>query len=581
MKIIRVLAMTMPVILLISLIVPISVISGGYPEDFMDVECEPFEDVKEKIMNSGTTDVPTWNIGDSWTYHQETLQENYTWHESDYMHMIETVTYTVSDIGWFEYRGETHYAYNLTLDGTVSSDSHGQSGGYNINVQGGTTDGWQLRRVSDLALIGDYQERDVDALVMGFLGLNIYIEQYRAYDPPYETYNFPLSLGNDFWANSTCEIWGYYETSGADSSEDEFGDVVDYVQEVGVDDSYRSVTVPEGTFDNTYYVVNYMNDSDGTDKGQGLIRDWYDEDVGNYVKQYGFVANFMSRDTTWTFELMSYDIAENSNTQTISPSTAKIGDTVTISGQFPGYPDEPITISIPEGADPVNEWSTTTDENGYYSIDIEVPFAEDDAETLEYFSSVGLVASLDINPAEELVVSSLVIMHFTENDLQLDAGWNFVSMDLMPWQDLDNMINDEEMGIVDQYTRLMYYDAEMDRWSSYVPGRAEHFNGLEHWEYTIGFWIYITEETSLTYLGYEIETTNMTLYPGWNMIGIPSSAEGNHEVPVEVTRVGYFDLAAEYNISYYHDPENFTFEPGQGYWVYNGASEEVQWEIDY
>ncbi len=535
--------------------------------------------IQEELLNEDTTDVPTWRIGDSWTYHQDTLQDNYTWHDTDYMHIIETVTYTVSEIGWFEYENKTHYAYNLTLDGTVSGDSSGQSNGYAINIQSGTTTGWQLIRVSDLALIGDYQERDIDGTV-SCLAINIYTEQNRAYDPPYEVYNFPLSRGNDFWANSTCDIWGYYETSGAAEEQDTFGDTVDYIQEIGVANSYTSVAVPGGTFD-TYYVANYMNSSDGTDKGQGYVKNWYDADVGNYVKQKGLVANFMSRDTQWTFEYIEHTRASNPNSQNITPQEATIGDTVTVSGQFPGYPNEAITITIPEGATPVSEWYTMTDGNGNYSLDIEVPDAQDDAETLEYYSSVGLVTYLDIDHTEMVVTTLVIHEPVITQSISMNDGWNFVSTNLVPaHENLVNILDDPEYGIAGNYSKFMLFDAEQQRWSSYVPGRATHFNTYG-WNRTMGFWIFLDVNATLTVEGQVPESTDITLYPGWNMVGLPSSTAGNHGLPTEVTKIGYFDATATYNLSYDYAPESYEFQPGRGYWIYNGASEPVIWNVNY
>ncbi len=157
-------------------------------------------------------------------------------------------------------------------------------------------------------------------------------------------------------------------------------------------------------------------------------------------------------------------------------------------------------------------------------------------------------------------------------------GWNFVSFNLeMEDTDLEAILADIEGG----YDRLMYFDASLDEWLSYVPGRAERFNNLQSWDHTMGIWIRMNENATLVVVGTIPVSTDITLYPGWNMVGLPSSAADNHGLPAVVTKVGYFHSSAEYNLVYDYDPLSFVFEPGQGYWVYNDAEEPVVWSVDY
>ncbi|MFO8110207.1 MAG: C25 family cysteine peptidase [Thermoplasmata archaeon] len=168
-------------------------------------------------------------------------------------------------------------------------------------------------------------------------------------------------------------------------------------------------------------------------------------------------------------------------------------------------------------------------------------------------------------------------------DISLHAGgdadgWNLVSFNLAPG---DTSLTSILASIEGDYDRVMYYNASSNSWSSYVPERGEHFNNLHSWNHRMGIWIQVTEDTILTVEGMIPMTTDITLYPGWNMVGLPSSTSGDHGSPPEVTIVGYFDVTAEYNLAYDHDPANYTFEPGKGYWVYNGADEAVVWTVEY
>ncbi len=170
----------------------------------------------------------------------------------------------------------------------------------------------------------------------------------------------------------------------------------------------------------------------------------------------------------------------------------------------------------------------------------------------------------------------------TTMDIQLTAdadGWNFVSFNLeLGSTDLVDLLEDPDNGISGNYDKVMYFDS--GSWYSYVPDRADHFNNLGTWDNTMGVWIQMNVDDTLTVEGNEPGTTTVTLDPGWNMVGLPSSTSGNHDLPTEVTTVGYFDSSEEYNVAY-TDASGYEFSPGSGYWVYNDADHDVDWMIEY
>ncbi len=157
-------------------------------------------------------------------------------------------------------------------------------------------------------------------------------------------------------------------------------------------------------------------------------------------------------------------------------------------------------------------------------------------------------------------------------------GWNFMSFNIVPLdQELTKILEDIEGS----YDQLMYYDASADEWYSHVPGRTDHFNDLHSWDYTIGIWIRMNEDVTLNVPGTVPENTEITLYPGWNMIGVPTESAGNHGLPAEVEKIGYFDASAEYNLAYDHQPGQFIFEPGRGYQLYNAEEYPVTWTVSH
>ncbi len=171
------------------------------------------------------------------------------------------------------------------------------------------------------------------------------------------------------------------------------------------------------------------------------------------------------------------------------------------------------------------------------------------------------------------------------------GGWNFVSFNLdangdnyATSNDLVDILEDAEYGISGNYDRVMYYDANAGRWRSYVHGRTEHFNNLATWDRSMGLWINMATGDTLTIEGTAPTSTDITLYPGWTMVGLPSSTADtgtNHGLPADVTIVGYFDGTQTYNIAYNYDPATFTFEPGQGYWIYNPTAGNLLWTVSY
>ncbi len=157
-------------------------------------------------------------------------------------------------------------------------------------------------------------------------------------------------------------------------------------------------------------------------------------------------------------------------------------------------------------------------------------------------------------------------------------GWNFVSFNLIP---VDTSLEAILADIGGNYDKLMYFDASSGEWSSYVPGRAERYNNLQSWNHRMGIWIHVTTTDTLTIVGTAPASTDLTLYPGWTMVSLPSETAGNHGLPGEIDRLGYFDGTAEYNLAYSFDPDTFVFEPGQGYWIHNPGDTAVVWTIDY
>jgi len=241
-----------------------------------------------------------------------------------------------------------------------------------------------------------------------------------------------------------------------------------------------------------------------------------------------------------------------------------------------GYPitNNNVTVSNVDTSEHI--W-IHTDSNGYYELNL--------GTMTEYGHEDGDLFVLDTGTEEvefhaddawgeriDVTVSSGVV-----TEIPLDVGMNFISFNVDPHhQCLIDILEDPEHGISGEYESVTYYDASEDRWHSYVPGRADHFNDVDSWDRTVGIWLEVEHEVSLQVVGNQPSETVIDLYPGWNMVGYPGS--GN-TLPPEVDKIGVYDASAEYLISYIYEPWDHQMEPGKGYWIHNPTDSVIQWHV--
>lgn len=93
----------------------------------------------------------------------------------------------------------------------------------------------------------------------------------------------------------------------------------------------------------------------------------------------------------------------------------------------------------------------------------------------------------------------------------------------------------------------------------------------------------MTADDNLTIEGTAPVTTNITLEPGWNMVGYPSITDrlASETLPAKVSKIGVFDPYEDYNVNHILDLTKYTLTAGEGYWVYNDADHSVVWTVNY
>ena len=153
-------------------------------------------------------DVPNWRVGDTWVFdaafdvagliaaggvsaNVQTLTGTLT------SQLDRVVTETIENRSTLVYVVEssgTFGANGVSLDG--------YTGDLEVDY-----DGVEKYRVSDLALISRSMAMDVDFTAFGFINIDVAdITILTAYGPPQEGYDFPLSVGETWWSNTTTDV---------------------------------------------------------------------------------------------------------------------------------------------------------------------------------------------------------------------------------------------------------------------------------------------------------------------------------------------------------------------------------------
>ncbi len=380
-------------------------------------------------------------------------------------------------------------------------------------------------------------------------------------------------------------------------------------------------TAPELQFyyspsgDGTFRCYTPAIDSTGFEELELSFKHYYDAGSGQTIR-VETSSDGVDWDTLWTMtpgsdvgpETLTLDFTENVGSETLYLSWTYVGnafsvgftgwniDDIELTGEG-GEGDEHNLLTWDASADDPDEvaqyniYRSSTYDGTYDYVESAVAdgsvyyeYMDMDKGTADEILWWYIVRAEGINGMEEGNNDAVREPGSTETfDIPLTAGgaadgWNFVSFNLVPLSSsLETILGDIE----GDYDRVMYYDASTGQWSSYMPGRAARYNNLQSWNSEMGVWIRVTSGTTLTVEGTVPLTSDIPLYPGWNMVGLPSSASGTHGIPVEVDVVGYFDAAEEYNLAYNYSPGTFIFEPGKGYWLHNPTEHVVHWEVDY
>ena len=150
-------------------------------------------------------------------------------------------------------------------------------------------------------------------------------------------------------------------------------------------------------------------------------------------------------------------------------------------------------------------------------------------------------------------------------ELTLTVGWNMISLPLAP---SDTSIDNVLSSIAGKYNGVWAYN---ETWKIYDPDSPS--SDLSTMEAGKGYWIYMTEEASLTITG-SIPSSSITLKSGWNLVGYNSLrseevTEALSSIDDKYTSVWVYKNGSW--MKHYSDNSALsdltTMEPGYGYWI--------------
>jgi hypothetical protein len=135
-------------------------------------------------------------------------------------------------------------------------------------------------------------------------------------------------------------------------------------------------------------------------------------------------------------------------------------------------------------------------------------------------------------------------------------------------------------SIAGTWDAVKWYDPldAADPWkTSRVGGQ---FNDLTAIDNTIGVWVHVTANCTLTVEGAIPATTLIPLHAGWNLVGYPSQTPRTVADALWGTSADHADAFDPVSPAYISEagPE-YVMAPGNGYWVHVVA--DCVWTVDW
>ena len=369
-------------------------------------------EMQKQIQNSGTesqnntsevtheiySEIPTWNVGDKWTYFTElnaatALPDNPDWDDADLSELLTGNTLIeISEFSTYDYQGTSVPVYLRTYSGTYGGPAvFPTPDGVDLLLE--TISGTlfveyqrtEYIRASDLAIleiIGDIRIEFDHSFGTETL---IDTETSVKHIPAYEFFDFPISL-NESWSSfhTIEESWngnnGYFDVPSPSSE-------AEYVFEIVENGT------PKHSFEGCEEAVNISNKNTDGEQIEWL---WYCENTRSPTHWWiRDIAVNVDAELTLIEFLPSENIPQNSATleldETFERLNATLSDIVNITIRVTDNAGAP----LPGMSGKLNYCSQsinwTTDENGTVLIALDIGVLKDDTVTLYDWGSHGVV----------------------------------------------------------------------------------------------------------------------------------------------------------------------------------------------
>jgi len=360
-------------------------------------------DAGEEKNNTDTfdvVDVPTWAIGDTWTF-QAAIYSNtengvFDIYSDSLVFSVENRTILPTDTGLVD-------VYLATLTGEIAGTFE------NSTISGevtGDITGQMYIRQADLSLL-DVTITSSGIIEWLFFDFDYEMNSASDYTPSFEYFDFPIQTNENWMSQSTV----HQNTSIY--IENLFNNQTETTEEMMGNVScthIENITVPAGNF-TSHHIISDDNES--------KIESWYNTTIKNIVRLYLFQENDTSLNivnlnlTSCNLQSQQMQVSMN-----ITPSIAAVGDLVTISGFVMNddifIQDVDITVSTPSTGE---TYSTTTDTNGMYMVTFNAPFLLDPTPTTYDIGSDGILVTAEYDGAFGYNIRTLTLNGITIQDI--------------------------------------------------------------------------------------------------------------------------------------------------------------------
>jgi len=281
----------------------------------------------------------------------------------------------------------------------------------------------------------------------------------------------------------------------------------------------------------------------------------------------------MSSDTSTVnleLNLTSYSLMEQqiNITQQLTPPSVYTNDYINITGEVKetvtGYaiPNVSVFLRLPYNN---QVWNATTNNLGYYHTLIMAPLIHDNTSANDDIGSDGIIAWTSGNHGDGYKIATLTIKGINYA-FSLMGGWNLISIPT------ENILTASLLGgAIAGCTTICRFNGDSQAYTTHVVGIPYNDFSLVG---GVGYFVYVTGDCFLNVTGVCIESVNVSLYMGWNLIGwfseIGTNASSLGAVLHGCTTICMYDAVTGFYVTHvvgipYND---FLITSGMGLFIY-------------